>query len=292
MLESEVETLREKLHTISENLHNETVALENIDSTNTSKDNSVSSDEASKEIQDVTQQLNTTLAAYDEQARIIDFAMNCLKCRDINELARDIMESASSFEIDAGLIIRSKLGSIESIDPKIVSQREKVQLKSIPFDEKNLTSDTTDGFIITFPNISLLVKPRNPNSKSSSRLKNLSVSLLSLASHAIKEIENSHSLEQQKKTLTTFLHNTQKTIKSLDIQYSYQCDEVVKINDRLLSDLYIALESMKISDNQRKIFERMMNESQERMSLLFASGLSVDESMKKLISSLEEKASS
>ncbi|BFM18470.1 hypothetical protein R50073_46530 [Maricurvus nonylphenolicus] len=290
MLEDEVDTLRDKLNHLSQTLKEEEQELERAqhhihdleDTQPTTPSNSME-----EELDNMAEMLNNTMCAYGDQSCITHFAMNCLKCRDLNELARDIMDTAANFGVDTALIIRSKLGQVETADQHKINNRDKQQLRAIVFDENNRVTDISEGFIIAFPNISLLVKPHELNSEQETRNKDLLVSLLSLASHAIEKIESDQIRDRQKKTLDTLLRSTQKTIKSLDIQYTYQCDEATKINDRLLKDLYLALETMKISNNQRKLFERMMNDSQERMALLFASGLTVDDTMKKLISRLE-----
>lgn len=294
MLEDEVDTLKDKLNALSETLIEEEHELERAQhQIHNIKDSQEPASPANilEELDNMAEMLNNTMSAYGDQSCITHFAMTCLKCRDLNELARDIMDTAANFGVDTALIIRSKLGQVETADQHNINSRDKQQLKSIVFDEKNRVTDISEGFIVAFPNISLLVKSRELKEEQETRIKDLLVSLLNLASHAIEKIESDQIRDRQKKTLDTILRSTQKTIKSLDIQYTYQCDEATKINDRLLKDLYLALETMKISNNQRKLFERMMNDSQERMALLFASGLTVDDTMKKLISRLEGKSS-
>ncbi len=292
MLETEVDSLKEKLDELSQQIDidqkdiNKTYEnlLQQQHKSNTEND-------VNEELNNMAEMLNNTMNAYGDQSSITHFAMNCIKCRDLNELARDIMGTIGTFGVDPALSIRSKLGTIETFDKSKISPRDKQQLRAIVFDEKNRITDINGGFIITFPNLSLLIKSAEKSEETITRTKDLFVSMLSLASNAIDKIEGDHICERQQKTLDTLLRSTQKTIKNLDIQYTYQCDEATQINNRLLKELYLALESMNITKNQRKIFESMMNDSQERMALLFASGLTVDKTMKKLIEKLDNKTS-
>lgn len=290
MLESEVDSLKEKLNELSQQIEQDQKDIndtyENL--LKQQQDNRKEND-INEELNNMAEMLNNTMNAHDDQSSITHFAMNCIKCRNLNELAKDIMDTISTFGVDAALSIRSKLGTIETFDKNKITPRDKQQLRAIVFDDRNRITDINGGFITAYPNMSLLIKTNDKADEAIIRTKDLFVSMSSLASNAVDKIESDHIRERQQKTLDTLLRSTQKTIKNLDVQYTYQCDEATQINNRLLKELYLALESMSITKNQRKIFESMMNDSKERMALLFASGLTVDNTMKKLIEKLDNK---
>lgn len=165
MLEDEVEMLKEKLGHLAESLKEEEQELDrvqhHIQDLEQEPAQSPSAD-MTEELNNMAEMLNNTMCAYGDQSCITHFAMNCLKCRDLNELARDIMDTAANFGVDAALIIRSKLGQVETADPKNINNRDKQQLRSIVFDDNNRITDISEGFVIAFPTSrfsSSLMKP-------------------------------------------------------------------------------------------------------------------------------------
>lgn len=296
VLESEVEQLQTRLQDMAQDLREDEKYLEDNERVTAVAPETESTTDAAaedsrvealqQELQQMTDMLNNTMAEYGDQSCVTRFATMCLQYRDLTDLVNELMAIIKQLGLIGAVQVRSELGDIESAEAGQISAHDKANMKSIQYNGRDRVTRVKGGFVVTFHNISSFVKEPPGPVEGHTRFQDILTSLLSVASFAIEKIEHGTIRDRQKKNLDALIHSVDKGLANVEVQYKYQTEEAHNVVNRLLKELYSCLTTMDLTETQSSIFKEMMEDCQERMALLFASGLTVDESMQKILNKL------
>ena len=298
VLESEVEDLQQRLGQMSQDLAEDKVAfIEALQAPDEVTAPAAPPPAApSQELESLKAELDQlnalqqeTMAAYNDQSTIAQFAALCWQCRDLGELSRELMATINAMGLTAAIQMRSELGKVDSCDIGKITSQDKANLASIKYSGGDHITPVKDGFVVASDNVSLLVKKPDATGSELKRLQQTLISLLSLTSSAMEKIEHGTIRDKQQKSLDKLVGGIDRAMANISVQYKYQTDEANRIVNRLLKEFHQSLGSMALSEVQKSVFKGMMDDCQQRMALLFATGLSLDESMEKLLVAIKQR---
>lgn len=296
VLESEVEDLHQRLEDLSEDMVKDKAAF--IDALNHAGDSDnlplESESEGSQEIErlqreldNLSASLSNAITAQQNQAAIIRFANLSLRARNHSELAKELLAAAKQMGLVAAVQVRSELGKVIAADVGKISRQDKSYLESIKYSGGQTITPVKGGVVLVDNRISLFAK-ESADRGLFTRLRETLISMVTVASLVAEKIEHSIVRDRQKKSQDKMLSSVDKGLANVCVQYKYQTDEANKIVNRLLKELRSSLSGMTLTDIQQSVFDEMLKDCQERMALLCATCLSLDESMRSLRDNLKQ----
>jgi len=280
ILEGELDRLQAQLALLDEGVNNGSLE---------SEDSASLVEGLHHELESLGNLLQNTMAAYADQAYLTQFAMQAVDSGSISELGKCLLDTLASLKLTAALCLYGTEGKVELLGGRSHSTAATLLLRRLDPLSKQRFHEAEGLQGITFANLVCVFPSSEIDASRAQELKDFVATLLSLATVFIEKVDSSCVIERQAKSMNHLLQSAHKTIMNLDVQYSYQVTEANRNVDRLLKELRLAVDAMGLRKDDLMIFHTMMADCQERMALLFASGISVDETMEQLLRSLEQQ---
>ena len=279
MLEGELDALQQQLKVVHQEL----------DEAEPAEGGGALARDLGAELASMEEMLNTTMKAYADQSHLIQLAMRGVNCVSVHDLGRELLSCLDGLDLEAAVTIKGGSEEIDVFDKKKVSLPERKQLKQIDLLSATRITRVPAGVVVTFHNVACLLKSNRLNDERRKEIQDLVTSMLSLVSVFIERVDSGEVIGRQKKMLDQLVRSTHQTIKDINVQYKYQSKEATLTIDRFMGEVNMAIKTINLREVDRNIFMGMITDCQERMALLFATGLTINDTMQRLMATLDKK---
>ncbi len=210
------------------------------------------------------------------------YAIASLNIKTVEDLARDMVNRLKKNKVECSIKIQSEFFNFETESNEFSNESNK-QYKRANFTDQLTVDKINKGYILTLKNIILMAGVGYHEEK----IENFIRSFVYVASRSARSIDQDYIISEKEKTITGIRNETIESIKGINVQYKYQIEESSKILNRVLKELSTMLSSMSLNEKQNDIINNIIEESKNRVNILFSSGVSVEKSVSDILENLE-----
>ena len=272
VLESEVSYLQDKLTSIEDD---EKKSLQQL------------YEDSLKEIEKNRKMLERATNVRAGLIEIIRASINSTPKEALTNIVKIILDTLEPLDIAVYLKIISQFGEVDSTNSKTFSDDQKDFLSMSIKRDIDTTMEADEGFLVVFKRIGVFVKAPMTQEGSLGKIRDTISFIMLVSNTVITALDENQSNQVRQTALSRLVEGVRKKISQLSIQSKYQSDEAKNIFDGLLKELGASLNTMNITENQSKFFGQMIDEANQRMSLLLASEVVVDKSFEDLLERIE-----
>ena len=276
ILEQEMDTLRGQLKDINHDLddsHDEDVTEE------------FNSDTSSLEVES----LRSELAESEIQRKILDslmrFSTSYTQLRNLNDLSRLLADILGQHDFLFAFRIHGEGENLSVYNQKHFTEGSNLAFKKHSFGDP-LTA-TNDGFIASNDLISLMVGISGSN-LNHNEAEDFVKKLINVTRSFVIALENTNKVKKIESSLYQLKTKTKSSVNSVRIQYNYQNEETTKVLNRLTREVSSTAETINATEKQKEVFNKILDESRQRINLLFAGGSTIDSTIKNIITEIDE----
>lgn len=270
-LESEVDHLYNQLQ-------------ERIESTEKDTDKS-DSEYSSEELAMITNELEKTIAHYQQLHAINRLILELMKCETQSAITTQIMQFIRDFNAPIGFFIKSTLGKVEYFPDTLFNESVIELVKSASITDSLIHLDEGTLFIfsrIHLMHLNMLERGDHPILETSLQ------SLVNAAEECIKNIEARKSTKNLASETGLWVETVKNSLSNIDIQYASQVEENRKTFNNFISEMRKAYPLLDLRGQGAIALDNAINEYEERMQLLLTSSDVIDHEISNLIKHMDK----
>lgn len=211
----------------------------------------------------------------------IQFLVHCHECSNIDELGMLLFRTLAHYQLNCSLQIRS-LFEVKNLEETGLAKDLEARLL-LELKDSGRYVDFGRRCVMNYGKISLLVKSMPEDPKRFGAVKDNVFSLLQGADARVTSIDNARMLEMERDVMRGMAHNMQNVMHQVDTRYQ----EVMKQCAALVEDMAMRVEEsilfLDLNEAQEDTFSEIMQTGVHAVNRLFAEGIKIDESFRKLI---------
>ena len=240
------------------------------------------------ELERMQAMLNNALRVRASLSDIIRLGTRLKAANAIEHILKGLVNIFEYLEVDVYVKVVSHIGTMESKNTSGISAAQVADLDANIQKHSDTLIETEDGFICCTSKIGAYIKAPFNAETSLGKIKDTSNFILLVANSAIVHIEEKQSAYVRQNALRNLVDAIRKKISAISVQSRYQSEEAKNIFDGLVQELNSMFKTISVSKTQDEFFHQMIDETQQRMSLLLESEVVVDKAFNELLDRIEK----
>ena len=245
------------------------------------------SESLKKELGSAVNMAMVAMSSAGEMGVILQFLSHSFSCRSYTELAKAVLESMDSYQLDAVVQLRGDTEIVNMANRAVVSPLEESVLTELK-DQKRIF-DFNQRTVVTYPYASLLVKnmPMD-NPEMYGRIKDNLGLLMEGTEHRMKAMAVEYQVKAKQEKLKKVVLLTEQALKQIDAKQQAHKLDNTRIMEKLLAKIEESFMSLGLEEGQEENLLTLINDSVNESNNLYEIGLEVDDYMNKVLTELED----
>ncbi len=217
----------------------------------------------------------------------IQFLIDANQCNNLDELGMRLLQAVSNYGIKASLQLRSEFG-IKNMEPNgLAKDLESALLWELKDDGRYV--DFGRRSVMNYEQVSLLVKDMPvDDEKKYGAIKDNVFSLLQGADARIKALDNMKQLKQQQALMQALAVRMKNMMGQIDAGYQQVMRDIADVVESMAEGTHDVIANLALHEDQEKALESIMDAGISDTNKVFSDGLKLDESLKKILTELDE----
>ncbi len=211
----------------------------------------------------------------------IQFLVHCHECANLDELGMLLFRTLSHYHLDCSLQIRSAFEVKNLEETGMAKDLEARLLSELQYSGRYV--DFGRRCVMNYGRVSLLVKGMPDDPKRYGTIKDNVFSLLQGVDARVNSIDSARMLEMERDVMRGMTHNMQNVMHQVDTRYQ----DVMRHCATLVEDMAMRVEEsvlfLDLTEAQEEAIMEIMRTGVQAVNRLFAEGIKIDESFRKLI---------
>ena len=218
---------------------------------------------------------------------VIDLSRRKFENSLLELVATRVLDTIEPLSVDVHLRIATRFGQVDVANCGGI-RKDQLELLTLGLGSRTdgiLTGQ--DGFVVAFSSIGVFARGDPSRNTSIGKLEESLAFILLMSNAIIASIEDRQTENVRQVALQRLVEGVKKNLANISIQSRYQREEAKRILANFVVELNTSLNTLNITENQSRFFGEMIDEVKERMDILFATEVVVDDSFRGLIDKLE-----
>ena len=227
------------------------------------------------------------MSSAGEMGVVLQFLSRSFNCLSYTDLAKAILDSMDAYQLQVVVQLRAETEIINKANTAAVSPLEIAVLSALK--DQTRIYDFNQRTVITFPNVSLLIKnmPMD-NQEMYGRIKDNVGLLVEGVEQRMRAMGIEHKVRTKQKKLKNVVQLTEQALQKIDAKQQTHKLDNTRIMDCLLIDIEESFMSLSLTEGQEQYLLKLINNSVNESKRLYEEGLEVDQYMQKLMDELKE----
>ncbi len=226
----------------------------------------------------------TAMADTSDLGVNIQFLVHCHECSNVDELGMLLFRTLGHYQLNCSLQIRSAF-EVKNLEETGLAKDLEARLLWELKDSGRYV-DFGRRCVMNYGKVSLLVKKMPDDPRRFGAIKDNVFSLLQGADARVTAVDNARLLEMERDVMRGMAQNMQKVMAQVDNRYQ----EVMARCATLVEDIAMRVEQsilfLDLTEAQEETFTEIMQTGVHAVNRLFAEGIRIDESFRRLIDHL------
>lgn len=249
--------------------------------------NKIANEQLQERVQQANQMAFIAMSDTSDLGVNIQFMIDANQCNNLDELGMRLLQSVDNYGIKASLQLRSEFEIKNMEHSGLAKDLESALLWELRGDGRYV--DFGKRSVMNYEQVSLLVKNMPvDDEKKYGAIKDNVFSLLQGADARLKALDNLKQLEQQQNLMKTLAIRMKSMMEEVDKGYQHVMRDIADVVENMAEGTHDVISHLALHEDQEKALETVMDEGIMNTSKIFSEGLQLDESLKKVISEMDE----
>lgn len=249
--------------------------------------NKIANEQLQERVQQANEMAFIAMSDTSDLGVNIQFLIEANQCNNLDELGMSLLQSVNNYGIKASLQLRSEFGIKNMEHNGMAKDLESALLWELREDGRYV--DFGKRSVMNYEQVSLLVKNMPlDDEKKYGAIKDNVFSLLQGADARVKALDSLKQLEQQQNLMKAIAVKMKNMMGDIDHGYQSVMKDIADVVENMAEGTNEIITNLALNEEQELALENVMNSGIEATNQVFSEGLKMDESLKKVISEMDE----